>query len=57
MRASAAKGLVNLIVLYLSSDEPNFTQLELAAKYIVDDIVRATTQAQTDCLTKGLEKR
>jgi hypothetical protein len=54
LRLAAAVNLISLINM-IRFDSPG-EQITLQAKYVVDDMVRAATQAQVDCLSKGLEQ-
>lgn len=50
----AAKGLVDLIISHYC--KASYEQMLLSAKYIVNDIVAASAQAHTDCLSEGLKR-
>lgn len=54
MRDQAARGLVRLAALHASglSEE----QLLLDAKFVINDIIQATSMAQVDCINNGLNR-
>lgn len=54
LQEEAASNLICLLNM-VRGLAPN-AHIQLQAKYVVADIVRATTQAQIDCLSKGLER-
>lgn len=54
LRTQAAINLVQLLNM-ARFDSPH-SSIQLQAKYFINDIIRAVTQAQIDCMTNGLKK-
>lgn len=54
MRDQAARGLVQLVKL--QADGADGGQLLLHAKFVVNDIIQATSMAQIDCINNGLNR-